>query len=111
MKELRALASNPFFDEFMMSSEIEYEVNARAMERLFIESINNNEGYKSIYFVDAGGNEKIHVDREGRSRRYRDFRGSKLFEQIEAGSTGTIAVEGPYQDVDATPYGFPKENP
>ena len=38
-KDIQLLASNPSLDDYLMSSEIENEINARALERLFIKSL------------------------------------------------------------------------
>ena len=87
-RELRLLASNPVLDEFMMSSEFELEINARAVERLFMEYIRNTESHHGISYVDYTGMERVRVDRTGRVRAFRDLGKSELFARIESGSSG-----------------------
>ena len=68
VREVRVLASSPVLDEFLMSSKIERGVLANAVERLFLETIAHTPEYRSISFVNAMGQEVIHVDRSGRIR-------------------------------------------
>lgn len=100
VKDIHILASNPILDEFMMSSELDREINARKVERLFLQSIQYMENYQAISFVDYSGREKVRVGRSGRIKKYRDVRGSGLFTRIESGRPGTIHTEGPYRDKD-----------
>ena len=99
-KDIQLLASNPSLDDYLMSSEIENEINARALERLFIKSLKLMHDARSISFVDYAGMEKIKVNRTGRIRTYRDMSSSKLFANIAAASSGSIDIEGPYRDED-----------
>jgi len=98
LNDLRILAANPVLDEFMMSSAIEKEVNARALERLFLGSLKFIKGYESVTFVDAGGHEVVKVDRSGRIRHYRDISGNALFQRIREGGPGSIAFSSPARD-------------
>ncbi|MEW6108174.1 MAG: EAL domain-containing protein [Nitrospirota bacterium] len=100
LRDMKILASNPTLDEYMMSSEMNLDINARALERLFTQSIHYTKNYQSIYFVDYTGKEKVRVDRTGRIKEYRDLSGSKLFTQIESGAAGSFSIEGPFKDKD-----------
>ena len=93
-RELHVLASNPILDEFMMSSRLDVEINARALEKLFLKSIHYINCYQHISFVDYLGKEKVRVARTGRIRTYRDLGTSRLFAQIESGTPGSIHAEG-----------------
>ena len=53
IKELQILASNPVLDNFIMSSLIEKEINARSLERLFLQSITYTDSYESISVTRA----------------------------------------------------------
>jgi PAS domain S-box-containing protein len=95
LNEIRLLSSNPSLDAFMMSSELEKDVNARAVERLFLESLKYIHSYDSIYFVDALGRESVKVDWTGRVRQFRDISRSALFLNIKSGQAGSIHFENP----------------
>jgi PAS domain S-box-containing protein len=87
-------------DDFIMSSSIEYDINARALERLFIKYRDLMKCVRSIAFVDYVGKEKVKVDVTGRVRNYRDIGGSRLFAQIAEAPAGSYHIEGPYRDKD-----------
>ena len=96
--DLQLLASNPVLDEFMMSSEIERAVNARLVERLFLQSIRYAESYQSVSFVDYAGKERVRVAGTERRKRYRDMSRSPLFSRIQEGAAGSVHVAGPFVD-------------
>jgi PAS domain S-box-containing protein len=99
IKDLQLLASNPLLDEFLMSSEAEREVTARAVERSFLESLKASRSYQSITFVDAAGKEAVKVDWSGRVRKLRSVGDQPLFARLRAaGSPGSIDIEGPFTD-------------
>ncbi|MBZ5638061.1 MAG: PAS domain S-box protein [Acidobacteriia bacterium] len=99
VKDLQLLASNPLLDEFLMSSEAEREVTARAVERSFLESLKASRSYQSITFVDAAGREAVKVDWSGRVRKLRFVGDQPLFARLRAaGSPGSIDMEGPFTD-------------
>ncbi|MCB2184166.1 MAG: response regulator [Desulfobulbaceae bacterium] len=90
-RDLKILMSNPVLDEFLMSQDDMEELNARAVERLFLRTIFYLESVESISFVDWTGMEKIKVDRHGRNKDYRNLAGSRLFSSIEAQPSGGIS--------------------
>ncbi len=96
-KELSVLAFNPVLDEYMMSSQHEYAINARAVERLFAEALSISLNYKRIYLINYEGMEKIHVDRTGRIRKYRNLSGDRLFRMVEQSRPGAVHIVGPYR--------------
>ncbi len=98
VKDLQLLASNPLLDEYLMSSEAERDVNARGLERLFLESLKTGREYQSITFVDAVGRERVKVDWSGRVRTYRNVSSRPLFKRISSESPGSIDIEGPFAD-------------
>jgi PAS domain S-box-containing protein len=98
IKDLQLLDSNPLLDEFLMSSEAEREVTARAVERSFFESLKASRSYQSITFVDAAGREAVKVDWSGRVRKNEYVGGWPLFTRLRAGNSGSIDVEGPFTD-------------
>jgi len=98
VKDLQLLDSNPLLDEFLMSSEAEREVTARAVERSFLESLKASRSYQSITFVDAAGREAVQVDWSGRVRKRRSVGDRPLFARLRAGKPGSIEMEGPFAD-------------
>jgi PAS domain S-box-containing protein len=98
VKDLQLLDSNPLLDEFIMSSEVEREVNVRAVERFFLESLKTSRSYQSITYVDAAGKEAVKVDWSGRVRKYRYVGGRALFTRLRAENPGSIDMEGPFAD-------------
>jgi PAS domain S-box-containing protein len=98
IKDIQLLASNPLLDEFIMSSEIEIEINARSLERLFIKSLELMRGSRGISFVDYSGKEKVKVNRSGRIRTYHDISGSGLFSDIAGSAPGSVHIEGPHRN-------------
>jgi len=98
IRELQVLASNPVLNEFMMSSQLDAEIHARAAERLFLESIQYSKSYRRIRFVDYSGKEKISVNRKGRIKKYHDISGNQLFSKIESGDPNSIYVKSPFVD-------------
>ncbi len=99
-KDIQILASNPLLDEYLMSSEIEYEINARSLERLFMKSMKLMPDVTYISFVDYAGMEKVRVDRTGRSGTYRDISNSLLFRDIASAPSGSIHIDPPYPNKD-----------
>ncbi len=95
-RDLLIMSSNPIVNDFMMSSESEYDINARAMKRMFLQSILYTKNYTQISFVDFLGKEKIRVGRKGSLFGNRDFSERYIFKDIESSSPGVISVEGPY---------------
>lgn len=95
---LTLLAANPLLDEFITSSQIEKEIHARSLERLFRQQIRYKGNYRRIYFVDPLGRERITVDRAGIVRERRNLKENKLFSLLESAAPGTIRAEGPYRD-------------
>jgi PAS domain S-box-containing protein len=93
VKDLRVLASNPVLDEFIMSSPLEREIVARALEQLFLGGMRYHENYDSMYFVDALGREQVKVDRSGRIRTYRTMRNAMLFTRIKAAAPGGVVLD------------------
>jgi hypothetical protein len=93
-QELKMLADNPLLDEYLMSTGSTREINARALERLFLQTIKHVEGVKRIRFVDSRGMEKIIVDEQGRNRTYHSIGVSKLFAEIEQSPPGNIIQSG-----------------
>jgi signal transduction histidine kinase len=98
VKDLQLLNSNPLLDDFLMSSHEEREVNARGLERFFLESLKTSRSYQSIAFVDAVGKEAVKVDWSGRVRTLRDAGKTPLFRRLSAARPGSIDVEGPAVD-------------
>ena len=98
VKDLQLLAANPLLDGFMMSSALERDVNARALERFFLESLRYSRNYESISYVDVVGKEVIRVDWSGRVRKYRDLSNRPLFQRIKEGEMGSIDVGNPTMD-------------
>ena len=98
LNNLRVLSSNPLLDEFIMSSELEKEINARGVERLFLESMKYIPGYHTVVFADARGRETIKVDRTGRVKQYRDVSRNELFLKVRAGQPGGVHFEAPRSD-------------
>ena len=93
------LVANPIVDNFLMSPAFNYEINARALEKLLVEYIAHIESLESIYLVDYMGREKIRVDKAtGRIKKYRDLSSRKLFKDIESNSQGMVGVGTPYSD-------------
>jgi len=95
VKDLQLMAANPLLDGFIMSSTLEREVNARAVERFFLESLRYTRNYESISYVDFAGKEVIRVDRSGRSKTYRDLSKRPLFLRVREGRSGSIDVGAP----------------
>jgi len=98
VKDLQLLDSNPLLDEFLMSSEAEREVTARAVERSFLESLKASRSYQSITFVDAAGREAVKVDWSGRVRKHEYVGGWPLFARLRSENPESIDVEGPFTD-------------
>ncbi len=96
-RELRILASDPILDEFMTSSDLDREINARLLERLFLQHLHYMEGFQSIYFVDYSGKELVKVVSAGPVKQYRDLSKSKLFAQIESNTQAGISIEGSFK--------------
>ncbi len=96
VKDIQLLASNPLLDEYLISSEIELDINARVLERLFLRSLKLMNDARNISFVDYSGKERVKVDRTGRIRRYGDVSGSRIFSEISSGHPGSIHLEGPH---------------
>lgn len=96
IRDMQLLASNQVLDEFMMSSAVEREVNARLVERLFLQSIRYSDSYETISFVDYAGKERIRVNSTGRIKRYRDISKTRFFASIQAGAAGSIHIDGPF---------------
>jgi PAS domain S-box-containing protein len=95
LNDLRILSSSPVLDALMTSSDLEKEINARAVERLFLESTKYIDNYESIFFADSFGRETIKVNRAGRVRQYRDMGQSPLFRDLASASSGDIRFELP----------------
>ncbi len=93
VKDIRLLASNPLLDEFIMSSEVERMINARALERLFLKAMNLMQDAKNISFADYSGKEQVKVDTTGRIRKYRDISESTLFKKIVDAPPNGIDIE------------------
>ncbi len=93
-RDLRILKSSLILDEFMMSSDVDRDINARAVERLFLQSIKNTPSIIGINYLDSSGLEKIRVDRMGRVRESRDLGGSAAFARIENGHPESIHSDG-----------------
>ena len=98
VKDLQLLASNPLLDDFIMSSDVEREVNARSVERLFLESLKTGRSYESIAFVDASGTELVKADWSGRQRRRGTVGGQPFFRRLRTEQPGSIEIEGPFTD-------------
>ena len=98
LNELKIMASNPILDEYLMSPEFEKEVNARAVERLFLESMKYIKSYESIAYVNTLGKEAIKVDRHGRVRSYDNISGTAFFQEIRDGYPGSIHFEAPHRN-------------
>ncbi len=104
LKDVRLLASNPLLDEFIMSSEIEKEINARALERLFLKSIDIMPDAKSISYTDYSGMEQVKVDKAGRIRTYMDVSGSTIFKNIAEAPPNAIYIDGPNYEKDGSAF-------
>ncbi|MBU0680270.1 MAG: response regulator [Proteobacteria bacterium] len=114
IRELKLLSANPLLDEFLMSSESTQDINARALERLFLQKIKYFAGIERIRFVDSRGMDKVVVGQQGRMRDYRSFRESKLFVDLEASPPGSIIHTGLSADQDGDylfSIGIPKIDP
>ncbi len=98
LKDLQLLTSNPILDKFMTSTINESQLIAREVEKLFLESIQYTDNYQSISFIDYLGQEKIRIDKTGRSREYRDLSKNTLFTKIEKGTHGSIEMVNSYSD-------------
>ncbi len=89
--ELKLLSANPSLDEFLMSSDDTKDINARAVERLFLQSIKYFDGIERVRFVDSRGRDQVIVDQKGRVREYSFIGESKLFVDLEMSPPGSIA--------------------
>jgi PAS domain S-box-containing protein len=98
VKDLQLLDANPLLDEFIMSSEAEREVTARAVESSFLESLKTSRSYQSITFIDAAGKEAVKVNWSGRVRKNEFVGGWPLFVRLRSADPGSIDVEGPFTD-------------
>ncbi len=98
MKELQLLSSDPVLDDYIMSSDFEREVAARALERLFLQSLKYSRSYESIAFVNQSGMESVKVSSSGRVRAYRSVAQQPLFLRIRQGQPGSIDIESPSVD-------------
>jgi len=98
VKDLRILASNPVLDDFIMSSPVEREVGARAVERLFLGAMKYHESFEGVYFVDTLGMEQVRVDRSGRVKTYRNLSAHRLFTRIKNGTPGGVDLVGPWKN-------------
>ena len=98
VKDLQLLASNPLLDDFIMSSEGERELNARGVERSFLESLKASRSYQSITYINADGREAVKVDWSGWVRKFRDVRRTPLFVRLSQARPGSIESEGPFFD-------------
>ncbi len=95
--EQELVAFNPTVDNYLMSSKLNYEINVRALEKLFTVSIAHSVSFQSIYFVDYLGKEKVRVDRDtGRIKEYRDLSQSRLFMEVESDIPDRVSVRTPY---------------
>lgn len=115
-RNLRELASGPLLDDYLSSSVVERPIIARKLERLFLRMVADFEGYRTIYFIDPFGQEKIGVAGKNRVRKYRDLEQETnagasgpapslnaligLFNQLESEPIGKIHIEGPFTDAD-----------
>lgn len=92
--ELQLLSENPLLDEFLMSSKSTEDINARALERLFLQTIKYFDGIERVRFVDSSGMDNVVVDRHGRVDEYRSMQESKLFGDLEASAPGSFGQTG-----------------
>jgi len=83
VEDLSVLAASPLLDEFLMSSAQQKEIVARSVERLFLKTLNYNDSFAMITFVDFTGREIIKVGRAGRRKDYQNLSDSKLFVRLE----------------------------
>ena len=90
IRELRLLSANPLLDEFLISSESTQDINARALERLFLQKIKYVKEIESIRFVDNRGMERVAVGKQGRIREYRSLREGALFLGLESSPPRSI---------------------
>jgi len=116
-RNLRKLVSSSLLNDYLLASEIERLIIGRKIERLFLQTVADFEGYRSIYFVDHLGEEKIGVVGKSRAKKYRNLKrkvvyqkdsgpapylevSTILFEQLASKYPGEIHVEGPFIDED-----------
>lgn len=100
IKDLHALSSNPVLDDFIMSSGFEAELNARSVERLFLQAMRYTKTYEGIDFVDFLGQERVKVNRSGRVKQYVEKGENEYFKKIESSPPKAITVHGPFEDAD-----------
>ncbi|AGF77572.1 PAS domain S-box [Desulfocapsa sulfexigens DSM 10523] len=98
IRELRLLSANPLLDEFLISSESTRDINARALERLFLQEIKYVKEIEKIRFVDSRGMERVAVSKQGRIREYRSLREEPFFLEIEASPPGSITQTNLFPD-------------
>ncbi len=98
VRDIKLLAANPVVDDYLMSSELSAEVTARAVERLFLQSVRHAKDIRYISFVDYVGQEKILVNREGHIKTSRNKSGDELFNRIATSPAGSILIKGPRND-------------
>lgn len=95
-RDLSLLAINPILDELMMSTERESILVTKKVEKLFQQFTKQMDSYQRISFIDYLGNEKVIFDQTGSSISHRNVHGGKLFEKIQAGTSGSLHFEGPF---------------
>ncbi|MBU0482186.1 MAG: PAS domain S-box protein [Proteobacteria bacterium] len=103
-RDLKILSTNPILDSYFMATQLEKEIEARAVERLFLQSIEYSNNHRSITFVEYSGTEVIKVNRKGRIREYGNISRTKIFTELEAASPGEIIVHGPFRSMDGEHY-------
>ncbi|MFC1856100.1 hypothetical protein ACFL2A_06130, partial [Thermodesulfobacteriota bacterium] len=97
IEDHKIISSNPTLDNFLTSSKLNYEINARAVEKLFTEFIGHSNNFTSISFVDYLGSEKIRVDKElGRIKSYRNLKKMDIFKELDSNVRGKIGLSVPY---------------
>jgi PAS domain S-box-containing protein len=95
IKDLKLLVSNPKLNDFITSSALEKDIILLSVEKLFMKFINNEPGYRHIYFVDSMGMETIKVDRNGPVRTLHNIKRNPLFRQIASDPAGHIHIDEP----------------
>ncbi len=109
LRMVRSVASSPLFDAYLASSELEKTLLSKPLERLWLQTVADWPGVRSIAFVDHTGAENIAVLGNVRIKHYRHFlhppdpvvsafleAGQQLVTRLAAQPPGTLGIAGPF---------------
>lgn len=117
IKSLGNLVSRNTLNDYLLASEIMKPIISKKLERIFLLTISDFEIYRSIYFVDYLGKEKVGVVGKRRVKELRDLKKEglllkdsdsassleasvRLFNQLKSKPLGKVHIEGPLIDED-----------